>query len=194
MTNKLPYSTSFTAVGLEVRQFEQVCRWLDEYGPEADAPLDLTESVRSSTHLRKFREFKKRWEGLTREEKKILYTGDSNEKRGIAFLSMVRCYRLIGRFVIEVLWERLKQMDSTVTYKDYDHYFEKLGKEYPAMLNMAESTYNNSRNRVFRILRDSGLLVGSESFDILSFYPGSRVVSYLEQTQPQYLKFFLVNR
>lgn len=192
MPNKLPYSTSFTALGLEPMQFLEVCRVLEESGSSDSVLKDLTESVRSSTHNRKMREYSKRWEALSQEEKDILFTGDSIEVRGIAYLSVVKTYRLIGRFVIEGVLPLFYSSNTEITHKHYDDYFNKVAIEYPAMRNMSDRTYKNSRNRVFKILKDAGIITGNKTMSVSSFYPGARLVQHLNKEHPHYLKFFLL--
>ncbi|TVR85149.1 MAG: DUF1819 family protein [Saprospirales bacterium] len=192
MTPILPYTTSFTAVGLAPEQFLAVCRMLDKNGLRADIPLDATESIRTNTHKRKVSEFVKRWKSLSEEEKQILFTGDPSEIRAVAFLATVKTYKLIGRFVIEVLWRINFSIENEVTLKDYDNYFDEIAVEYPAMRNMAEGTYKKARSRIFNILRDGGILVGRKKMVVTSAYPGKRLVEYLNRDHPHHLKFFLL--
>jgi len=163
-TNKI--SLSLTGAGLEYQALADYHRFVTSEGKQYQVPMSVTQVARQKSHKRKLTELRKRWKTLTIEQRKLLAEGDTNEKKLIAFLAVLKTYEIAVRFVEEEVIHAFRNTPHKITYHDFDRYILRLEEEYPDLKNRSEATFNKIRSRIFGMMREVGMFEKKQSFKL----------------------------
>ena len=163
-TKNLPLS--LTGAGLEYHALADYHRFVTSEGKQSQVPMSVTQVARQKSHKRKLTELRKRWKTLTIEQRKLLAEGDTNEKKLIAFLAVLKTYEIAVRFVEEEVIHAFRNTPHKITYHDFDRYILRLEEEYPDLKNRSEATFNKIRSRIFGMMREVGMFEKKQSFKL----------------------------
>jgi len=157
------YRLSFTTGGLYFRESEKLVELYMQHGDWSEIRKVVLEenTLQLNTHssqVRTYREVSSRLQQLSKLELELLEDSVEQEKRYLLWLAICRQYKFIEEFSIEVLREKFLAMNMTLTYHDYDIFFNRKAEWHEELDGLSLSTKNKLKQVLFRILREAGLL------------------------------------
>lgn len=95
----------------------------------------------------------------------ILAEGAISEAKQVALAAMMCQSRLLAEFMIEVIGEKYRSLDMTLTSKDINMFFDGLCEKDEAVAGWSTSTVKRIKSVLMNILRENGYLegIGSET-------------------------------
>ncbi|MBI9030474.1 DUF1819 family protein [bacterium] len=157
------YSLSFTAGSL---LFPETMEVIELFLRESDWTIIskkvLTDNIlqykspKSTSRI--FNEIKHRISQFNEEELRYLLKSDRDTQTGMLWLAICMQYRLIYEFAFEVIPEKMTLWEDSITYYDYERFYETKAEDSPRLANIAESTQYKAKTIVFKILHQVGIL------------------------------------
>jgi hypothetical protein len=87
-----------------------------------------------------------------------LLTAERREQNYLLWLAYCQRYRFVYDFAVEVIGEKCRRLDFTLTYDEYDIFFNDKAEWHPEVARVAETTRKKQRQFVFKIMREAELL------------------------------------
>lgn len=110
---------------------------------------------------RVYREIVSRLKTLSSTELRFLVSGTHQEQGYILWLAVCRRYKFISDFAVEVLRERFITLKSSLTYEDFDSFFNRKSEWHLELDGITPATRGKLRQVLFRILREADLLTAN---------------------------------
>lgn len=143
---------------------------------------------KASSSTRTIREIVKRIRQLSSEELELLRFGERHEQQAILWLAICRTYRFIREFAVEVLYERYLSARLSLTYDDFDIFFEKKAEWNSDLSGLSVSTRAKLRQVLFRILREAGITAVDDTILMANISP--RLENLIVKNAPAELHYF----
>lgn len=190
------YSMSFTAGALLQRASLTVVRLKEEVGDwdsvrERVREGNLLRMRTESASRRIYKEVTSRLKRLTEAQQALLLTGTRVEQKHVLWLAICKRYRFIYDFAVEVVREKFIRFDLTLTYDDFDIFFNNKAEWRPEVESVAESTRKKLRQVVFKMMREADLLTDDDQ--ILPAMLTPRTVEVIAADSPAHLAIFPVS-
>ena len=157
------YIMSFTAGALlyhesvKLAELYSSCRQWDEVKRMA-----ITENVIQaraiSTLQRITSEIIARLKNLSLQEITFITTSGYTEQKYVLWLAVCRRYKFIADFVVDIVYNNFVSLKTTVTYDDYNAFFNNKAEWHSEVDAVTTSTRQKLRNTLFQMLREAGLL------------------------------------
>ncbi|HAE37023.1 MAG TPA: DUF1819 domain-containing protein [Candidatus Riflebacteria bacterium] len=187
------YRMSFTAGGLLVRELSTVAEIFIKKADWQSVEKQVTttnhlqaRTVASSTRI--FREVKHRLAVLDQKEIRLLVTGDLEEKKAVAWLSVCRVYKIIRDFALEVINDRFQSYRRDIHFEDFDFLLNRKASFYPELDSLKDSTRLKLRQVTFKMLREVGII--SESNKINTLILSDRLLAMVRKKDITELQLF----
>lgn len=187
------YALSFTTGGLLEREAAVLVPVYLEHRDwtkvrDVAVEENLLQSRTHSTRVRRVRETIKRMSALSGREIEILADITASERGNLMWAAACRRYDLIGEFAEEVLRERFLTLSGTVSYEDYNSFYNAKAMWHDELGAVTDLSYKKLRQVLFKMMVEAGLLTTEGAIEpaLLS----ARIVDCLTQRTPSDLRFF----
>jgi len=154
---------SFTALSLGARELTIVAEVFLANGSFAQTKKivlseNLLQKSTASTNSRIAAEAMKRLSFLDNDEMMLLIDTDSQTKKYIAFLAIIKTYSLIFEFCVEVLRYKYVSFDNELLDSDWNQFIEakRVGDE--KLSRATENTIKKIKQVIYLMLSDAGLI------------------------------------
>lgn len=97
----------------------------------------------------------------------ILAEGSLREARQTALVAMMCDSKLLADFMVEVVGEKYRQLDMTLTRKDLNLFFARLCERDEAVARWSASSVQRIKSVLMNVLRETGYLEGIGSEELL---------------------------
>jgi len=190
------YSMSFTTGALLHRESIVVAELFNEL---ADWSA-VRDSVVSENRLqmrtlnaskRVYREVASRLKQLIPLELEILVDGAQQDQRHILWLAICKRYRFIYDFAVEVVREKFLRLDLTLSYSEYDSYYNAKAEWHPEVERATPATREKQRQTIFRMMHEADLLTADHR--ILPTLLSPRVVDGIRGDSANHFAIFPVS-
>lgn len=190
------YIFSYTAATLQMYETSEVIKkYLECKDWDIVKDIVIEENIMQkqseSSRKRVFVELKKRIETLTQEELEFVLDANSSDIRAIVFVSILKTYRYIYDFMIEVLLKKYLMFDYKILNSDYETFFESKRYSITQLENITEATQYKLKQALFRILEESSFIDNTKNKNIQKNYLSDRVCELILKDNPNLLKAFL---
>jgi hypothetical protein len=192
----MTYPMSFTGGALLYREsiaLAQLYADLGDWGAaRAGALVDNVLQIRTTSAAKRLaREAAQRLKNLTPAELQLLREGDRREQTALLWLAICKRYRFIHDFATEVLREKCVRLDLTLSYEDFDVFFNQQAEWHPEVDRIEPSTRTKLRSNLFAMLREADLLSAGNLIEP-ALLPTS-VVDVIRADDPAHLAIFPVS-
>ncbi len=185
------YRFSFTAAPLRLNDMLLIAKNNIE-GKEVDIINDLGNG-KSATGKRIYQELNRRLSYLTQEQLELFVNASLTTQKQIAFLSIVKTYRFIWEFVVEVIREKYLLFDYNITEGNYLSFFRQKQEENEYMDDLTTSTTNKLKQVLFKILEEVTIIDDAQSKQIQPQILEDQLVKVIVNDQSEWLKAFLMS-
>ena len=162
-SNTKKYSFSFTTGGLLYQESVRLATLFVEFGNwnpvkdlVADQNLLQTRTQKSSEML--CREICSRLKTLSEKELNLLVNGTVKDKGYILWLALCRRYKFIRDFAVEVLREKLLNLEMELQIEDFEVFFNQKAELHDELVTLKPMTKVKGRRTLFKMLREADLL------------------------------------
>jgi len=152
---------------------------------------NLMNKVKQTTLQREFNEIKKRLSELTPDQWILLTQGNSDEVMAMIFLSLVKTYRYVNDFLVEVVRTKFYLYDYVLTDSDYIRFYNSKVNEHPELESLTETTAIKVRNVLFRMLQQTHIISDTKHGIITRPMLSQRAEAVIIQDHPAWLAVFL---
>ena len=170
------YRLSFGIGGLYVKESETILNLyvrVGDWGEVMDIIVDqntLQFNSKASTK-RIAREICTRLRSLMPDEITYFLDADFQDQAIITWISICRTYQFIEEFVTSVIIESFASYRLDLKNADFEFFFDEQTQWHPELENLSNSTKNNLRRGLFRMMREVGIL--SSNSQIRQVIPSS---------------------
>lgn len=147
-------SATLAELFLERQDWEKVYAEVDAHG--------LLNRKKAATRRRLFNELSFRLGALSREEMELIADGSAETQRLLLWQAVCRTYPFVGNFVRKVLRPKILIFDYRLLRSDYLGFWREEADQYPRLYELADSTAEKIRTRLFYLLEQVGILAGGE--------------------------------
>ena len=144
-----------------------------------------------SSRKRVFIEIKRRVESLTSEQLEYFKDASSSDIRNLIFLAILKTYRFIFEFIVEVVLKKFLMFDYRILNSDYESFFESKKYAIEQLENITQNTEYKLKQVLFRILEESMFIDSTKNKNILKPILSNEVIELIAKDNPAYLKAFL---
>lgn len=190
------YRMSFTNGGLFYSEslilldlFRRLGSW-DKVKEEANE-RNVLQSRTKSSGTRNVREVCARLSQLTEKQLEILGEGARQDQIQILWLAACKLYQIVKEFAAEVIREKYLRFDYTVTYDDYDAFFNAKAEWHEELESLSESTVKKLRQVVFRLAHEADILSVSNMINPAMLSP--EVIKAIAEEDSSNLMIFTVS-
>lgn len=158
------YSVSFTTGGLFLNESVKLAMAYQRLGGWQSAIVDLSQNAAFSASKGKSmqrvgREIANRLVTLRDLEFEFfIETHSRPDQAAVLWLAICRAYRLIREFAVEVVAERYDARQRHLPKERYDSFVHDKGEEDEWLAARSASTIQRSRQVLFKIMREAGLI------------------------------------
>lgn len=144
-----------------------------------------------SSRKRVFVELKRRLGALTEKEFEHLLECSSSDAKAIIFLSILKTYRFIYEFMVEVVQRKVLLFDYKILNSDYESFFESKKYAVEQLENITEATTYKLKQVLFRILEEAAIIDSAKNKNIQKPHLSSKVIELILKDDAEYLRAFL---
>lgn len=145
---------------------------------------------KKATNKRQIQELKRRTESLTPKQIEVLTEGNIDEQKQISHLALCKAYGIYRDFVIEVLAEKIKVFDHSLTDLDYNSFISKKKMDHPELEALAETTQKKVKQVIYRMLQQVGIIDSVSNPAILSPSVQPKVETSIIEDNAEWFKCF----
>ena len=145
----------------------------------------------ASSRKRVFIEIKRRVESLTSEQLEYFKDASSSDIRNLIFLAILKTYRFIFEFIVEVVLKKFLMFDYRILNSDYESFFVCKKYAIEQLENITQNTEYKLKQVLFRILEESMFIDSTKNKNILKPILSNEVIELIAKDNPAYLKAFL---
>lgn len=170
-SNSPGFKLSLTAVALGLRESEIA---LDIYQSVEDWNLvenqvlqeNLFQKNSAASSKRVLREVRQRLQSLSGESQEIFLESQTDDRKAILLIACCKCYAFLFAFIRSVLAEKVVVFDSQVTIQEFDAFWNQASADFPSLEEISESSRKKTRQVIFRILAEAGLVSSTKELRI----------------------------
>ncbi|MFA6740933.1 MAG: DUF1819 family protein [Arcobacteraceae bacterium] len=190
------YIFSYTAATLMMNETDEVIKKYLEYkdwDKVKDTVIEenIIQKQSVSSRKRVYIELKRRIETLTPAQLVYIEEASSSDIRNLIFLSILKTYKFIFEFMIEVISKKVLMFDYKILNSDYESFFESKKNSIETLENITENTAYKIKQVLFRILEESMIIDNTKNKNIVKPHLSSEVAELIIKDNPIYLKAFL---
>lgn len=190
------YIFSYTAATLMLHETHEVIKkYLEFRDWEKTKDFVIEENVMqkqsASSRKRVFIEIKRRVESLTSEQLEYFKDASSSDIRNLIFLAILKTYRFIFEFIVEVVLKKFLMFDYKILNSDYESFFESKKYAIEQLENITQNTEYKLKQVLFRILEESMFIDNTKNKNILKPSLSNEVIELIIKDNPAFLKAFL---
>ena len=101
-----------------------------------------------------------------------LFTETTIQEQGyLLWLAICRRYKFVAEFAVEVLRERYLSLKNSLNYEDFNFFFSKKLEYYQELAKVSQRTMDKSRQVLFRMMRQAGLLTTENEINVALLSP-----------------------
>ena len=145
----------------------------------------------ASSRKRVFIEIKRRVESLTSEQLEYFKDASSSDIRNLIFLAILKTYRFIFEFIVEVVLKKFLMFDYRILNSDYESFFVCKKYAIEQLENITQNTEYKLKQVLFRILEESMFIDSTKNKNILKPILSNEVIELIIKDNPAFLKAFL---
>ena len=144
-----------------------------------------------SSRKRVFVELKRRIETLTTKEFEFLLDCSTSDARNLIFLSILKTYRFIFEFMVEVVARKVLMFDYKILNSDYESFFESKTNAIEQLNQITAATSGKIKQVLFKILEEATIIDNTKNKNIQKIHLSQEVIELIVKDEPIYLKAFL---
>ncbi len=187
------YSMSFTTASLLYHESLIVARLYAEWGDWETVRNSVISENRLQMRTlnasnRIYQEVTSRLKLLSPAQFDLFCEGSRQEQNNLLWLAVCKRYRFIYDFAVEVIREKFLRLDLSLTYDEYDAFFNAKAEWHPEVERIAAATRAKQRQVVFKMLREADLLSIHNQIMPISLTP--TLVEVIRQEEPGDLAIF----
>jgi hypothetical protein len=191
--NKDRYSMSFTTGALLFHESIKLAGLyvsLRQWQAVRSAVVDdnLIQARTANTLKRVTSEIISRLKTLSEQEINFLADAEYGDQRYTLWLAVCRRYTFIGDFAVEVVYAGFSSLKNTVTYADYDSFFNKKAEWHSELDRITPATQGKTRQILFKTLQETGVLDKNNA--IIPLVPGAAFRTLLAGLRQRERMFF----
>ena len=186
------YSLSYTAATLRIHDTLLVAKAMAE--ENFDGIDEKIGNGKTATGNRIRKEIMKRLENLTDNQFQYLLSASLDEARKISFVAICKTYKYIHEFVVEVLLEKMKQLDFNITEGEYLSYYNRKAELHPELEKISETSVYKIKQVLFKILEETGIIDSTRNKNIQFQYLSPQMEQLLKEDDPQLMRIFFVQQ
>lgn len=156
------YRVSFTGANAMVQEFVKLAALIVDGIDLQDIEVDFLKRDKLATNKREFRELKHRMATLTPQQIEILTSGSLTAQKQITHLALAKTYPIYKELTVEVLNEKIRVYDYTLTELDYNAFISRKTLEHPELEKLTLNTQKKIKQVLFRMLAQVGLINSSK--------------------------------
>lgn len=149
---------------------------------------NLLQMRTSNSSKRIYSEIASRLKQLTPEQMAYLLAAERREQNYLLWLAYCKRYRFVYDFAVEVVREKFLRLDLSLTYEDYDIFFNNKAEWHPEVERIAAATRQQQRQFLFRVMREAELL--SAAHEIIPLFLSSPLMRVITGDDPAHLALF----
>jgi len=146
-----------------------------------------------SSRKRIFSELKRRIESLTNQELSIITQLGDSQLKYLVFLSILKTYRFIYEFMVEVVLQKYLLFDYKILNSDYESFFESKQLNVEQLNQITDTTKYKLKQVLFRMLEEVQIIDDTKNKIIKKPYLDEELAKVIALDNPNYLKGFLYN-
>jgi len=146
-----------------------------------------------SSRKRIFSELKRRIESLTNQELSIITQLGDSQLKYLVFLSILKTYRFIYEFMVEVVLQKYLLFDYKILNSDYESFFESKQLNVEQLNQITDTTKYKLKQVLFRMLEEVQIIDDTKNKIIKKPYLDEELAKVIVLDNPNYLKGFLYN-
>ncbi|WP_369683002.1 DUF1819 family protein [Pseudanabaena sp. SR411] len=119
---------------------------------------------------------------LSQSELELLAETTLQEQGYLLWLAICRRYKFVAEFAMEVLRERYLSLKNSLNHEDFNFFFSKKLELHQELAKVSQRTVDKSRQILFRIIRQAGLLTTDNQISAALLSP--RLLNELADNTP----------
>lgn len=188
-----PYSMSFTTASLLSHESILVAEMfadVDDWDEVRRRILSDNRLQMRTTNAAKriFSEVASRLRQLTPDQMAYMLTAERREQNYLLWLAYCKRYRFVYDFAVEVVQEKFRRLDLSLTYEEYDIFFNNKAEWHPEVARIAEATRKKQRQFLFKSMREAELL--SDAGQIMPVFLSPHLIRLITGDDPAHLAIF----
>lgn len=190
MMLSMKYSLSYTAASLRIQDTLLVAEAIqnDDFGG-LDKKIG---NGKTATGRRIRSELEKRLKNLTDVQLDFLLTAGLDDAKKMAFVAICKTYQFIYEFVVEVLREKILQLDVRVRNGEYLSFFNRKCELHPELEELTQNSKDKIRQVLFKMLEEAKLIDNVRTKNIQPQFLSAEFQDVLRADDPQLLRIFLI--
>lgn len=193
--NEKIYHMSFTTGGLFLREsallvtlYQSIGDW--NFVQKKVILENLLQARTLSTLKRVYREVVTRLMTLNQRELEFFAEASHQEQGHLLWIAVCRRHKFIADFAIEVLRERYITLRNSLTYEDFNSFFNQKSEWHWELDEITPATRSKLRQILFKILREADLLTANNIIHGAMLSP--RLLGLIHQSRPRDILYFPV--
>lgn len=184
------YSLSYTAASIRIHDTILVATAMIKGCNNYDSIDQKIGNGKSKTGMRIRSEIFKRLSNLSPNQLEYLQNANLDDAYKMAFLSICKTYDFIHEFVIEVLREKMFQLNYTITDGEYLSFFNRKAESHPELYEISESSNYKLKQVLFKILEEADIIDSTRNKILKPQFLSSRVETLIREDNEQLLRIF----
>ena len=192
----IKYSMSFTTGALffhesiKLAEFFLIIKKWDEVR-NAVVAGNIIQARTINTLKRVTNEIISRLKTLNEHELKFLLSATYAEQGYMLWLAVCRRYTFIADFAVEIVHHNFMSFKTTVSYEDYDVFFNKKAEWHGEVDSIAPSTKRKLRQTLFKIMQEASLL--DKNNTIIPIMAGAEFRTIITSAEGRETMFFPIS-
>lgn len=186
------YSLSYTAASLRIHDTLLVADAMKRDNFEG-----IDEEIgngKSATGHRIKMEIIKRLQNLTESQFNFLLEASLDDARKVSFLAICKTYDFIHQFVVEVLLEKIMQLDLVISDGEYLSFYNRKCEQHPELEEISESSIYKIKQVLFRILEEVGLIDSVRNKVLQPQFISTTLEKLIKDDDPMLMRVFLIQQ
>lgn len=137
-------------------------------------------------------ELLKRLKTLTLDQLSFLLEAGLDEARKMAFIAVCKTYPFVYEFAVEVLREKMFQLDYQITEGDYFAFYNRKKESHPELEEISDHSKDKIRQVLFKILEEAKIIDNTKSKNIQPQFLSAEFQTLLQEDDPDLLRVFFL--
>lgn len=137
-------------------------------------------------------ELLKRLKTLTLDQLSFLLEAGLDEARKMAFIAVCKTYPFVYEFAVEVLREKMFQLDYQITEGDYFAFYNRKKESHPELEEISDHSKGKIRQVLFKILEEAKIIDNTKSKNIQPQFLSTEFQTLLQEDDPDLLRVFFL--
>lgn len=197
MGESVRYQFNFTAGSAMVQESVTVAETFMANGENWNKTEQVVDSanlllkVKSTSARRLLNLIISRLKLLTNEQVCLLTELPNTEKRLVVLLAIAKKHGIVADFITHTVREKYYNFDLSLTYADFNSFVRNIETEHPEVNEVSETTLKKTRQMMFRILQETGIITSTMDGDIEKPYLSEQLEKSIVNDNPRWLACML---